>query len=152
VTSSIVWEQLPHTNLATSWILSLDLTMLDKLSLPYAKSLCHLNIALQPKASLLYASLIIWNVSLVDLPNFGRSWCFSVAQNVTFLTFVTWQQLYFTTMTLLLNTPCARNCFFLEEEKNRHGTISWPHVFTVVHNSAIMWPMYKTDFTLYKYK
>jgi hypothetical protein len=36
-----------------------------------AKILCHLNTALRPKASSPYACLMMWNVSLADLPNFG---------------------------------------------------------------------------------
>jgi hypothetical protein len=41
-----------------------------------AKSLCHLNTALQPNASP-YACLIMWNVLLVDLPNFWQNLTFS---------------------------------------------------------------------------
>jgi hypothetical protein len=52
-----VWEQLAHTGIATSWILSSVLTVLgqpvcsssSKLSLPCAKCLCHLNTAVRPK-------------------------------------------------------------------------------------------------------
>jgi hypothetical protein len=73
VISSTIWEQLACTSVATSWILSSVLTVhggpvcsSSKLSLPCEKHLCHLNTALWPKTSLLYACLIIWNVFLAD--------------------------------------------------------------------------------------
>jgi hypothetical protein len=42
----------------------------SKLFLPCAKRLFYLNTVLGPKAPSLYVCLIIWNVSLADLPNF----------------------------------------------------------------------------------
>jgi hypothetical protein len=38
----------------------------------------------------------------------------------------------------------------LEQEKNRHGTISWPHVSTVVHNRATIRLIHEIiDYTMY---
>jgi hypothetical protein len=56
-TSSIIWEQLAHTNIETSWVLSPVLTILgwlvcsssSRLSHPCAICSCHLNTTLQHK-------------------------------------------------------------------------------------------------------
>jgi hypothetical protein len=108
--------------------------------------LCHLNTALWPKASMPYACLIIWNVSLI----FGTTWRFPVAQTVTFSISAACRQLPFTTVTFFLNTLHARNCFLLGWEKNGHGTISWLHVSAIMHNSATVLPVHKIiDCTTY---
>jgi hypothetical protein len=86
---------LARNNVATSWALSSVLTVLgrpvcsssSKLSLPCEKHLCHLNTVLWPKASLPYACLIIWNVSLVDLPNFWKNLKFPRCSNCYILDF-----------------------------------------------------------------
>jgi hypothetical protein len=101
---------------------------------PLCKTLYHLNTALQPKASLPYTSLIIWNVLLTDCLIFGRTWRFLIAQIVTFSISTSRRQLPFTTMTFFFNTLHAHNCFLLRPEKNGHGIISWLHV---VHNATV---------------
>jgi hypothetical protein len=62
--------------------------------------------------------LIIWNVSLMNLPNVLPSLA------LTLLIATTHRQVPFTTVTFFLNTPCARNRFLLGWERNGHGTTS----------------------------
>jgi hypothetical protein len=111
--------------------------------------LCHLNTALQPKASSPYACFIIWNISLADLPNFWQNLMFSHCSNCDIPYFHHSQ-----TPTLhnsdFLNTPLICNWFLLGREKNRGSTMSWLHISAVVCNSATMWPVHKIiDCTTY---
>jgi hypothetical protein len=89
-----------------------------------AKPLCHLNTALRPKASP-YACLIMWNVSLADLPNFWQNLTSPFAQTAIFSISNIRRQLPFRTVTFFLNTQHACNCFLLGREQKGHGTISW---------------------------
>jgi hypothetical protein len=90
-----------------------------------------------------YACLIIWNISLADLPLFGRTWHLPVAQTETFSISAARKQLPFTTVTFFLNTPHVRNYYLLGWDKNGHGTILWFHVSAEVHNSATMRPIHE---------
>jgi hypothetical protein len=137
---------LARANVATSWILSSVLTVLgwlvcslsSKLSLSRKRRLCHLNTALQPKASLLYAYSIIWNVSVADLPNIWQNLTFERCSNCDIFYFCHSQ-----THSDFLNTLHTYNCFLLGSEENGHGTISWCHVSAVAHNGTTMRPIHE---------
>jgi hypothetical protein len=70
-----------------SWLTSMLISSLSQLSLPCAKRLCHLNTTQWPKAFSPYTCLIIWNVSLADLPNFLRNLVFTYCSNCKILGF-----------------------------------------------------------------
>jgi hypothetical protein len=93
-----------------------------------AKPLCHLNTALQPNASW-YACLIMWNVSLADLPNFRQNLTFSSYSNCDIPDFRHSQ-----TATLqssdFLSEYTARTQLFLagtRAERTRHHLMA-PHI------------------------
>jgi hypothetical protein len=105
-----------------------------------AEFLCHLNTALQPKASLQYPCLIIWYILLVNLPNFWQNMMFFHYSNCNILNFH-----FLQTTTLhnsdFLNTPQAYKCLLGWSDMD--VTILWLHVSTVGHNSTTMQPVQK---------
>jgi hypothetical protein len=85
-----VWERVTRTNVATSWILSWILAVLGQqyaYHLPNCLSPVQNVCALRPKASSPYACLIIWNVSLADLPNLWQNLTSAHCSNCDILDF-----------------------------------------------------------------
>jgi hypothetical protein len=130
---------------------SSDRSSSSKLSLPCAKRFCHLSTALRPKASSQYACLIMWNVSLADLPNFWQNLLFSLCSNCDILDFPSLAYNYPSQHWLFVWIHRTHaNCFILEREKNGQGIISWLHVSAVVNNSSTMRPIHEIiDCTTY---
>ena len=88
-------DRLALTNVVTSWTLVSIWTVVSrpvrtsssKLTFPYTKCLCHINTELWPKASSSYTCLLIWKVSLHDLPNFFQNFKFACCSNCDVLEF-----------------------------------------------------------------
>jgi hypothetical protein len=154
VTSSTISKWLAHNSLdlefssGRSWLAGM--LIIFQLSFPCVKRLCQFNTALWPKGASPNAYLIIWNVLLVNLPNFWQKVAISHCSNCDILNFH-WPQ-----------TPTLHNSDFLSEytvflqlllagpEKNGCCTILWLHVSAVqvVHNSPTMRPIHEiTDYT-----
>jgi hypothetical protein len=105
-------------------------------------SLCKTCAALWPKAFSLYTWLIIWNLSLADLPNFWQNLTFSHCPNCDILCFRRSQTPSPHNGDFLSEyTARTRKCFLLRREKNERCTISWLHVSVAVLNNAPMRPI-----------
>jgi hypothetical protein len=79
--------------------------------------LCHLNTAVLPKASSPYYCLIIWNISLADLPYFRQNLTFAHCSNCDILNLRRSQTTTIQTVAFFVNTQHARNFLLLWDER-----------------------------------